>query len=193
MDYAIEKGVDVISASWGATISAAQAKPLIEAVQRASDAGVIFVAAAANDGRNNDATDVFPANAEFANTISVAASGSNDQKPQWSNYGRRTVHLASPGLDIMSTLPNNRYDNLSGTSMATPLVAGLVALLKSQNPELTGQDARALLQTTGAKVSIETACNCRIDAGEAMSALVEKRMFISPAAMTLSPSDSAQF
>ncbi|MCB0394416.1 MAG: S8 family serine peptidase, partial [Bdellovibrionales bacterium] len=118
IDYAIEKKVQVISASWGAAVPASQATPLIEAVQRADDAGVIFVAAAANDGKNNDTRDVFPANSGTKNMIAVAASGPNDEKPSWSNFGKAKVDLASPGLTIMSTLPNNSYGNLSGTSMA---------------------------------------------------------------------------
>ncbi len=193
IDYAIEKGVDVISASWGASVPKAQAKPLIEAVQRASDAGIIFVAAAANDGKNNDKTDVFPANAEFENTITVAASGPQDEKPSWSNYGRMTVHLAAPGLNIMSTLPKDKYSNLSGTSMATPLVSGLVALLKSQDPSLTGKQIRALLQSTGTQVKIETACNCRVDAGQAMKSLLNKDLIIAPAAFTAKVDDTKTF
>src|SRR5690606_15653783 len=145
---AIEKGAHVISASWGATIPRSQAQPLIEAIKRATDKGIIFVAAAANDGKNNDKTDVFPANAGFDNMISVAASGASDAKPSWSNYGKSSVHVAAPGENIMSTLPADKYGNLSGTSMATPLVAGLVALLKSQDMSLTGSQVRALLQTT---------------------------------------------
>lgn len=190
IDYAIEHKVDVISASWGATVSRSEAQPLIEAVKRASDAGVIFVSAAANDGANNDHTDVFPANANYENTITVAASGSNDEKPSWSNYGKATVNLASPGLDIMSTLPKNTYGNLSGTSMATPLVAGLVALLKSQDATLTGAKIKSLLQTTGAKVSIETECNCRVDAGASMTALLNKTAYVSPAAGTFKINDT---
>jgi len=185
VDFAIEKKADIISASWGATVSASQAQPLIDAVKRASDAGVIFVSAAANDGKNNDKTSVYPANAVFENTITVAASGPNDEKPSWSNYGKAKVALASPGLNIMSTLPGAKYGNLSGTSMATPLVAGLVALLKSQDSTLTGVKIRSLLQSTGAKVSIETACNCRVDAGSAMTALLNKAAYLAPAAGTL--------
>lgn len=193
IDYAIEKGVQVISASWGATIKRSQAMPLVEAVKRADDAGVIFVVAAANDGRNNDQTEVYPANAGFPNTIAVAASGPNDEKPQWSNYGKRTVHLASPGLNIMSTLPNNKYGNLSGTSMATPLVSGLVAFLKAQDSSLTGSQVRALLQLTGQQVSIETACNCRVDALSAVDYLLKKQMFIYPAAATLAVGEKLKF
>ena len=191
IDYAIEKGVMVISASWGATVSRSQAQPLIDAIKRADDKGIIFVAAAANDGKNNDKTDVFPANAGTPNMISVAASGSKDEKPSWSNYGKATVSLASPGLDIMSTLPGDKYGNLSGTSMATPLVAGLVAFLKAQDSSLTGAQIRSLLQTTGAKVGIETACNCRIDAFAAVDALLNKNMYLVPATATLAEKATA--
>lgn len=191
IDYAIEKGAHVISASWGATIPRNQAAPLIEAIKRADDKGVIFVAAAANDGRNNDKTDVFPANAGFPNTISVAASGASDAKPSWSNYGKSTVHIASPGENIMSTLPGDKYGNLSGTSMATPLISGVVAFLKAQDPSLTGAQIRALIQTTGAKVNIETACNCRVDMYSAVDHLLAKKMWLVPAAATLAENGSA--
>lgn len=190
IDYAIEKGAHVISASWGAAVARATAAPLIEAIKRADDKGVIFVAAAANDGANNDTTEMYPANSGYPNTITVAASGDKDEKPSWSNFGRANVHVASPGLNIMSTLPTGKYGNLSGTSMATPLVAGLVAFLKAQDPGLTGAQVRALLQTTGAKVEIETACKCRVDAFQAVDNLLNKKMLVVPSAATLAPSET---
>jgi thermitase len=192
IDYAIEKNVQVISASWGATIAATEAQPLVEAVKRADDKGIIFVAAAANDGKNNDTTSVYPANNGLPNSITVAASAASDAKPSWSNYGKGSVHLAAPGDGIMSTLPGNKYGNLSGTSMATPLVSGLVAFLKAQDMTLTGAQVRALLQTTGSKVSIETACNCRVDAFSAVDALLSKKMYVVPAAATLKMNDTMQ-
>ena len=194
MDYAIEKKVDVVSASWGANVSESQAKPLIEAVSRLNDAGIIFVAAAGNDGTNNDRTDMYPVNANFPNVIAVAASDSGDKKPYWSNYGRSKVSIAAPGADIFSTLPDNKYGNLSGTSMATPLVAGLVALLKAQNEvSLNGAETRALLQATGAKVNIESACNCRVDAGAASDALNTKKLVLVPTAETFRVGQQGKF
>jgi len=193
IDYAIEKKVDVISASWGATVPRSTAAPLIEAVKRAEAAGIVFVVAAANDGKNNDRTDVFPANANFSNTISVAASNASDAKPSWSNFGRAMVHVSAPGDAIVSTLVNNRYGNLSGTSMATPLVAGLVALIKAQNPQLTPGEIRSLIQATGAKVSIQTACDCRVDAFEAISTVLDKKMFVHPNAGTFAKGETIPF
>lgn len=193
IDYAIEKGVQVISASWGAAVPTAQAQPLIEAVQRADAAGIIFVAAAANDGKNNDNTAMYPTNANTANMIAVAASNSSDAKPSWSNYGKAMVSIAAPGDAIMSTLPSNKYGNLSGTSMATPLVAGLVAFLKAQDPTLTGAEIRSLMQSTGAKVQIETACNCRIDALASVTTLLDKQSWVVPAAATIAVDATQQF
>lgn len=192
IDYAIEHKVQVISASWGAAVPLSTAQPLVEAIARAEKAGIIFVAAAANDGKNNDTTEVYPANANVANMITVAASNSSDSKPSWSNYGKAKVHLASPGDAIMSTLPGDKYGNLSGTSMATPLVAGLVAFLKAQDATLTAQEVRALLQATGSKVNIETACNCRIDALAAVTTLIDKKPWLVPTAASLAPNDTLQ-
>lgn len=193
IDYAIEKNASVISASWGAAISRAQAAPLLEAIKRADDKGIIFIAAAANDGKNNDTVEMYPANNGYPNSITVAASGSGDAKPSWSNFGTARVHVAAPGENIMSTLPGNKYGNLSGTSMATPLVAGLVALMKSQDSSLTGAQIRAILQTTGAKVSIQTACNCRVDAFGAVDAVMSKQVVMVPAAATIAKSETIPF
>lgn len=193
IDYAIEHKVQVISASWGAAVPKSTAQPLIEAIGRAEAAGIIFVTAAANDGKNNDTTDVYPANSGLPNMIIVAASGESDAKPSWSNYGKATVSLAAPGEGIISTLPGNKYDNLSGTSMATPLVAGMVAFLKAQDATLTGAEVRSLLQTTGAKVQIETACNCRVDALAAVDTLINRKAWVVPAAATVAEKSTLQF
>lgn len=192
IDYAIEKNVQVISASWGASVPLSTAKPLVEAIERAEKAGIIFVTAAANDGKNNDKTDVYPANAGTPNMITVAASNSSDTKPSWSNYGKAKVHVAAPGDAIMSTVPGDKYSNMSGTSMATPLVAGLVAFLKAQDPTLTGAEIRALIQSTGSKVQIDTACNCRIDAFAAVDKLLSKKSWLVPSAATLAEKETLQ-
>lgn len=193
IDYAIQNKANVISASWGAPVSRNQVTPLLEAIQRAEKAGIIFVVAAANDGKNNDSYEVYPANAGFSNVISVAASNSGDSRPSWSNYGRAKVSVSSPGDAIISTLPGDKYGNLSGTSMATPLVSGLVGFLLSQDPSLKPDQMRSLLQATGAKVGIQTACDCRVDALSAVETVLNKQMFVSPQAGTFDVGQKVSF
>lgn len=189
IDYAVDNGAHIISASWGAAVTRSNVSPILEAIQRAEAAGILFVAAAANDGKNNDSREVYPANAGFDNVISVAASDSNDQKPQWSNFGQATVDLASPGLNIYSTIPGNKYQNLSGTSMATPLVAGAASLIVSQAIEagrsLKPQEIKAILQESASPVSIETACHCRIDMLSALKNVDSHRLTVVPNAATV--------
>jgi thermitase len=197
IDYAVAKGAQIISASWGAAVPRQGAEPILEAIQRAETKGVIFIAAASNDGASNDTTETYPANAGFSNVISVAASDSSDKKPTWSNYGRKKVDLASPGAQIHSTLPKNTYGDLSGTSMATPLVSGLVGLLVHE-AEVSGrtlkpEDYKAILQSTGAKVDIETACQCRVDAGEALDNLASHTLTLVPNAGYISPQETLSF
>src|SRR5206468_3593533 len=109
---------------------------LHDAIVAAMQDGMLFVAAAGNDFTNNDAFPTYPANFYVPNIISVAATDRNDTVVTFSNVGRRTVHIAAPGRDILSTLPNNTYGLDSGTSMAAPHVTGVAALLKAQNPIL---------------------------------------------------------
>lgn len=197
IDYAANNGADIISASWGAQVARANVGPILEAIERAGEKGVIFVAAAANDGRNNDTREIYPSNAGFDNVISIAASDPDDKKPSWSNFGKATVDLSSPGLNILSTVPVNKYQNLSGTSMATPLAAGAVALLLNQAEEdsrlLKPIEIRSILQSTGAKVEIETACNCRIDVAAALENVTKEALTIVPNASTLEVNGTKSF
>ena len=196
IDYATNNGAQVISASWGAPVQRDQAKPILEAIERARDKKVVFIAAAANDGKSNDSREVYPANAGFSNVISVAASGSKDEKPSWSNYGRVKVDLAAPGLDILSTLPNNSYGKLSGTSMATPLVSGLAALIlshaKALGKTVTPEDMKVLLEGTSDPVDIETASGGRVLASGVLKALTDEKLIVSPYAKTLAVGEALQ-
>jgi|GEM_PF-359311 len=183
IDYAIDNGAHIISASWGGSFPESVSAPIAEAIERAEKAGVIFVAAAANSGANNDKENYFPTNAPYKNVISVAATGQNDKKASFSNYGIENVHVGAPGVDILSTLPDNEYDTLSGTSMATPLVAGLIALQFSISDDDGRRDpaaVKALLQSTGAVNDMEVACNCRVDAGAALESLDADELLIVP-------------
>lgn len=191
IEYAAKNGAHIISASWGAAIPQSGAQPIIDAIKSAEEKGIIFVAAAGNEGKSNDTTSTYPANAQTPNMFSVAASNRDDQKPSWSNYGRK-VDIAAPGENILSTIPGD-YKELSGTSMATPLVAGTVALMKSLDLSLSGAVARSILQSTGTQVNIETASKRRINAHEALKAVADKKLTVVPATLTLSPNGDFNF
>ncbi|BCM91733.1 subtilisin DY [Abditibacteriota bacterium] len=124
------------------------------AFQRASAAGILNVCAAGNDGYNNEVAPLYPASFRISGLISVAASDQDDKLAEFSNVGGRSVALAAPGVDILSTFPpgheqsGSLYGLDSGTSMASPHVAGALALLLSQTPTLSMQQAQARLYAT---------------------------------------------
>src|SRR5262249_8316931 len=123
---------------------------------------MIFVAAAGNDGSDNNTTPFYPANyaRDLDNVISVAATDHNDQLASFSNYGTNTVDLAAPGVNILSTFPMVQTQamideglpaesgSISGPSMATPHVTGVVALLKAQHPDWSYDQIRDQLLNT---------------------------------------------
>ena len=139
INYAVDRkkhgvNVRVISASWGSTSSS---KALKDAIAAAGDAGILFVAAAGNNGTDNDKRPHYPSNYDLPNVISVAALDNADNLTSFSNFGVKTVHIAAPGKDIKSTWLNDEYREASGTSMATPHVSGVAALIIAVNPKIT--------------------------------------------------------
>lgn len=134
MHYASKIGAKIFNSSWG---SREYSKALRQAVERAHNEGVLFVAAAGNSKSDNDLIPSYPSSFKLPNIISVAASDNNDHRAYFSNFGKNSVHVFAPGLEIFSTLPNNQYGYLSGTSMASPHVAGMAALILSLNPGMT--------------------------------------------------------
>jgi len=134
IQYAIDNGADIMSNSWG---GGGYDPSLEDVIKLANDAGILFVAAAGNNGRNNDILPFYPASYNVPNVISVAATDGNDVRASFSNYGTTSVDLGAPGINILSTIPGGGYTYLSGTSMATPHVAGVAALIKARYPELT--------------------------------------------------------
>jgi subtilisin family serine protease len=148
IDYAWQNGAWVINASWG---SQSYSTPIYQAIQRANSAGVLFVAAAGNNGTNNDVLPFYPANFDIPNIISVANTTSLDQLrtgTEPSNWGPNTVHLAAPGTGIVSTYPGNRYVAYVGTSQAAPHVAATAALVWSINSTLSVPDVKNIILTS---------------------------------------------
>jgi subtilisin family serine protease len=158
INYAIDrkqKGVNVrvINASWGST---QYSRALEDAIRAAGDQGILFVAAAGNNGTDNDRRPHYPSNYDLPNVISVAALDRTDSMTSFSNFGTKTVHIAAPGRDILSTWLGNAYREASGTSMAAPHVAGVAALVLSQEPNLSVAKLRErLLGTVDKKSALE--------------------------------------
>ena len=170
LDYAVARGAKVSNNSWG---GGGFSQALKDAISRADAAGHIFVAAAGNNNANNDATGSYPANYDVPNVVSVAATDSKDALASFSNYGASTVDLAAPGVSIYSTLPGNTYGSYSGTSMATPHVAGVAALIKSKYPALDDAGIKArLLDSVDKKSNLsgKTATGGRLNAAGALAA-----------------------
>jgi subtilisin family serine protease len=166
IDFAIQNGAKIINASYGG-YSFSQTE--YDAIARFRDAGGIFIAAAGNGGvdvigDNNDSTAEFPASYDLANIVSVAATGQVDEIATFSNYGAVSVDLGAPGRRILSTIATNgvtaSYDDLSGTSMAAPQVAGVAALLKS-----------LYYATSTATSSVHAMKNALLNGGDSIAAL----------------------
>lgn len=139
INYAIDRkkhGVNlrIINASWGST---QKSKALEDAIRAAGDAGILFVAAAGNSSTDNDKRGHYPSNYDLPNVISVAALDRSDLLASFSNFGPKTVHIAAPGREILSTWLNDEYREASGTSMATPYVSGTAALVLANEPNLS--------------------------------------------------------
>lgn len=139
INYAVSEGADVINNSWGGSSSGDPA--VEEAINSAHDANIVVVSAAGN--ANQDAIGHSPA--YINSTITVASSTSADAKSSFSNYGGK-IDVAAPGSAIYSTTPSNTYSTFNGTSMATPHVAGLAALLLAADPTLNNEQIRQIIR-----------------------------------------------
>lgn len=143
---ATDAGSDVISMSLGGPAPFGAPKVMKDAIKYAQRKGAIVVAAAGNSSA--DAKSYSPANIE--GVICVAAIDENFNKAYFSNTNTSLkMPIASPGVNILSAVPNGQYVQMNGTSMATPIVAGLVGILRSLNPNLSGANAYKILKETG--------------------------------------------
>ncbi len=175
INYAIDRKHDgvnlrVISASWG---SRQKSRALEDVIRKAYDEGILFVAASGNTSSNNDRAPHYPASFNLGNVISVAALNRNDELASFSNYGPKSVHLAAPGAEILSTWLRGGFEEHSGTSMAAPMVAGVAALILSEEPGLSVDELRAKLLKSVDKLpalSGKVASGGRINAAKAVGA-----------------------
>lgn len=166
--YAVDRGANIINASWG---SPSYSYLLYDAVKRAADKNVLFVAAAGNNGKDADREAFFPAAFDLPNIVSVAAIDRQNRLTYFSNFGAKTVDIAAPGDYILSTVPRSGCSDqywgifpvhlcdasgmrsLYGTSMASPHVAAAAALLLSRYPALRFAELKKTLIDTSARVA----------------------------------------
>ena len=142
MNYAVKRGVKIMSMSLG---TSGYSSTLENAIISAKNAGVLVVAAAGNSSQNTDISPNYPSASAQDNVLAVAASNSTDTLAYFSNWGPTSVDLAAPGESILSTYLGGQYAYASGTSMATPHVAGMAALLLAVDPTLTYGQIKSIL------------------------------------------------
>ncbi|MBX9625337.1 MAG: S8 family serine peptidase [Gemmataceae bacterium] len=141
--YAADNGAFASNNSWG---GGGESPALQDAITYAQDKGMVTVVAAGNSGANNDTGNFYPAryslpSFNLPSVVTVAATDNRDGLASFSNFGRTSVELAAPGVSVISTYPGNAVAYMSGTSMATPQVTGVFALVKSYYSSITAADA----------------------------------------------------
>ena len=175
INYVIDRkragvNVRIISASWGST---QYSRALEDAIRRAGEEGILFVAAAGNSSANTDRVPHYPSSYQLPNVLSIAALNRMDVLAPFSNYGPKTVHIAAPGAEILSTWLGGDYEEHSGTSMATPVVSGVAALVLSIEGDLSVKELRERLTKSVDRLEVldgKIASGGRINAARAVGA-----------------------
>ena len=142
IDYAREHGAQVINCSWGTDEESIALK---DAIERAGASGVVVVSSAGNSGRDIEDEPYYPSSFGLSNQIVVASTDNFDHLASWSNYGAAHVTIAAPGKDILTTRRGGDYTTVTGTSASTPLVTGVVGLIKTQRWWLSAAGTRAAI------------------------------------------------
>jgi subtilisin family serine protease len=154
--YGTKIGVNLTSNSWG---GGGYSSTMKRAIDEANSKGIGFIAAAGNHRGDNDRNPSYPASYESANVISVGAHDHRGASASFSCYGKRSVDLFAPGVNTLSTTPGNRYASYSGTSMATPHVAGAYALVLSANPNWNVSQVKdALMKAVDPESGLKEKC-----------------------------------
>lgn len=154
--YATDNGARVINMSFGKAY-AYNKKTVDDAVKYAASKDVLLVHASGNEGNDNDHSDRFPNRhfmdgGEANNWLEVGASSWNNDVAGFSCYGKNSVDVWAPGVAIYSTVPDDKYRNLQGTSMASPVAAGVAAILRSYFPQLTAPQVKAIMMKSVVKM-----------------------------------------
>ena len=156
--YAVDNGAQIINMSFGKSFSP-QKEAVDKAVKYAESKGVLIIHAAGNDGddldkESNYPTKVLKNGVETKTWLEIGASSwgaDGNFVGSFSNYGKKSVDLFAPGVQIYSTVPNNHYEDLQGTSMACPATAGVAALIMSYFPDLTADQVKNILKESTRK------------------------------------------
>jgi subtilisin family serine protease/subtilisin-like proprotein convertase family protein len=200
MDYMIAikangSDVRVLNNSWG---GGGASDAMIEAIDATEAADILFVAAAGNGASDNDASPSYPASYEHDSVFAVASTTHTDEMSSFSQWGLTSVDIGAPGSDILSTTGGG-YASFSGTSMATPHVAGAAALVLSVNPDLTAVEVKNLLMESGddnIALTGKTVSGKRLNAATALENADPSpgfRMSVSPASVTLVAGEVASY
>ena len=163
--------IKITNNSWG---GGGYSSTFKDALDENAGLGILFMAAAGNDSQNNDIYPFYPSSYSDSNVLAIAATDGYDALATFSHYGSNSVHLAAPGVDIYSSLYGGRYGYMSGTSMATPHVAGVAALLWSLWPTARAEDIRdAILKGVDVIPSLigKTITGGRLNARKSVDAL----------------------
>lgn len=150
--YAVDNGAKIINMSFGKPLSP-QHKIVSDAIRYADKKGVLLIHAAGNDSNDIDKVKIYPelyyGEKLHKNVIKIGASGPMGTPARFSNYGKNNVHIFAPGFNVYSTVGDNKYQSMSGTSMAAPVVSGVAALLLNYFPELTVEELISALLDGG--------------------------------------------
>jgi cell wall-associated protease len=161
--YAVDNGAKIINTSFGKRFSPNK-EWVFDALKYAASKDVLIVNAAGNDGKNMDVRKSYPTDSkdlltEFTdNVITIGANSLhfNENLPAiFSNYGKINVDIFAPGVDVYATIPKDKYEHLSGTSMAAPSTSGVAALIRSYHPSLSAKKVKYILMNSGVKVTFD--------------------------------------
>ncbi len=194
INFAIKNGAKIINASFGGS-SFSQSE--YDAMNLFKQSGGIFVAAAGNDGLDNNTIPVYPSSYDLDNIISVAATDQNDSLATFSDYGTTSVDVGAPGTNILSLITDTdgsdeKYGYGNGTSMAAPHVAGLAALIWGMRPSLTYIQVKNIILSTGdslPSLNTKTVSGKRINAFNALNYVLTNYITYPTATITYSDTD----